>query len=69
MIKITATTDEENGVDVRVLIHGDKKGVTKELTAILKSLDNKFPEILMDAIEWHIKDMIVNEFQEGGEDD
>ena len=73
MIELKAnSTKSENatGVDVTIKIHADdKKTATKELFIILKELDNKFPDILMDAIELHIKDIIRNEFMKGGDDD
>lgn len=68
MIHIKATTNE-NGTDVKVLIHGDKKGVTNELYRILSALDEKFPEILMNAIEMHIVDLADDNFEEDGDDD
>lgn len=73
MIELKAnSTKLENatGVDVSIKIHADdKKSATKELCGILKALDDRFPEILMNAIELHMKDMIVNEFKEGGDYD
>jgi hypothetical protein len=54
----------ETGVDVSVRIHVDnKKSATRELFYILKALDEKFPEILMDAIELHIED-IIKDFEQ-----
>lgn len=73
MIEIKADSSKiegQTGVEVSVSIHtDDKKSATIELLAILKALDKKVPELLMDAIELHIKDMIINEFEEGGDDD
>lgn len=73
MIEIKADSSKvgnETGVEVSVRIHADdKKSATRELSSILKALDKKFPEILMDAIELHIKDIIINEFKEGGDND
>ena len=72
MIEIKADSSKVgNGtsVEVGVRIHADdKKSATRELLSILKALDKKFPDIFMDAIELHIKD-IINEFEEGGDDD
>lgn len=73
MIEIKADSSKlENGtgVEVSVRINADnKKSATRELFTILKALDEKFPEILMDAIDLHIKDIIINEFEEGGDND
>lgn len=73
MIEIKADSSkfgDKREVEVSVGIHADdKKTATEELFIILKAIDNKFPDILMDAIEMHIKDIIRNEFEEGGEDD
>ena len=68
MIHIKATTDD-NGTDVKLLIHGDKKGVTNELYRILSALDEKFPEILMNTIELHIDDISDELFEEGDDND
>lgn len=73
MIEIKADSskvEKGTGVEVSIRIHCDnKKSATRELFTILKALDKKFPEILMDAIDLHIKDIIINEFKEGGDDD
>lgn len=68
MIHIKATTNE-NGTDVKLLVHGDKKGVTNELYRILSALDEKFPEILMNAIELYINDISDELFEEGDDND
>lgn len=72
MIEIKADSSKfgnETGVEVSVKINADdKKTVTKELFVILKALNKKFPKILMDAIDLHIKD-IINEFEEGDDND
>ena len=68
MIHIKATTNE-NGTDVKLLIHGDKKGVTNELYRILLALDEKYPEILMNAIELHINDIVDEVFKEEDDND
>lgn len=72
MIEIKADSSKhgnETGVEVSIKIHtDDKKSATRELASILKAFDKKFPEILMDAIDLHIKDMIINEFEEGGDE-
>ena len=72
MIEIKADSKKNGNAKegtVSIRIHADdKKSATRELFTILKALDEKFPEILMDAIDLHIKD-IINEFEEGGDDD
>ena len=68
MIHIKATTNE-NGTDVKLLIHGDKKGVTNELYRILSTLDESYPEILMDAIDLQINDIADEVFEEEVDND
>lgn len=61
MIEIrTNSTELENttGVDIKVRMSGDSKTLTKELYTILKSLDDRVPQLLMDAVDMHIKHII-----------
>lgn len=73
MIEIKADSSKlgnETSVEVSLRIHADnKKSATRELFTILKALDKKYPEILMDAIELHINDICNSIIEEGGEDD
>lgn len=73
MIEIKADSKKtENGREATVIIHidaDDKKIATKELYIILNSLDEKCPDVLMDAVDMHIKHIICDElFEEGGEE-
>lgn len=70
MIQIKANTNgEENSVDVRLIVHGDEKSVTKELFYVLKALDDRFPKLLMNAVDMHINDICDEIMEEGGDDD
>lgn len=78
MIEIKADSKDLGNqieVNVSVQIHAGNKEATKELCAILKCLYDKQPEIFMDALELHMKDIFdeiitVREcFEEGDEDD
>lgn len=73
MIEIKADSERnENVTEATVIVNIDadgKRAATKELYAILKSLDEKCPDIFMSAIDMHIKHMIIDEMKEGGDDD
>ena len=73
MIEIKANSERNGNVtEVTAIINidaDDKRAATKELYGILKSLDEKCPDILMDAIDMHIRHMIIDEMKEGDDND